>query len=48
VRPKAATGCAGCNPVQGPPSKSPPPMPATPPASAVPAERAAPAAVPSR
>jgi hypothetical protein len=42
VRPKAATGCAGCNPVQGPPSKSPPP------ASAVPAERAAPAAVPSR
>jgi hypothetical protein len=48
VRPKAATGCAGCNPVQGPPSKSPPPMPGTPPASAVPAERAAPAAVPSR
>jgi hypothetical protein len=48
VRPKAATGCAGCNPVQGPPSKSPPPMPATPPASAMPAERAAPAAVPSR
>jgi len=48
VRPKAATGCAGCNPVQGPPSKSPPPMPATPPASAMPAERAAPAAVPAR
>lgn len=48
VRPKAATGCAGCNPVQGPPAKSPPPMPATPPASAMPEERAAPAAAPSR
>jgi hypothetical protein len=48
VRPKMATGCAGCNPVQGPPAKSPPPMPATPPASAMPEERAAPAAAPSR
>jgi hypothetical protein len=45
VRPKSATGCAGCNPVQGPPAKNPPPMPVTP---AVPAERAEPTAAPSR
>jgi len=27
VRPKGATGCTGCNAVQGPPAKSPPPPP---------------------
>ena len=43
VRPKAATGCDGCNPAQGPPAKNPPPMPVEPPASAMPEERAAPA-----
>jgi Protein of unknown function (DUF1573) len=29
VRAKGAPGCVGCNPVQGPPAKSPPPQPVT-------------------
>ncbi len=40
VRPKGATGCTGCNAVQGPPAKSPPPPP--PPTAQPAAESAAP------